>query len=68
MTMPQERTRALRWAGECMREALNTPEVPEELKHQIRMILRHYPSSEDIARRAMHGPKETFRRWLEPED
>lgn len=31
MTMPSERTRALRWAGEFLRDVLASKEVPAEL-------------------------------------
>lgn len=46
MTMPEERTRALRWAGEFLREVRKTEGVPEELKRQAWVILRHTPAPE----------------------
>ena len=51
MTMPHERTRALRFAGEFLRELLNT-DIDPELKRQARLILRHYPSPEEIGTQA----------------
>ena len=55
MTMPSERARALRWAGEFLREALEIAELPEELKRQVKVILRHYPSAAEIAHQAKRG-------------
>ena len=69
MTMPSERARALRWAGEFLREALEVPELPEELKRQVKVILRHYPSAAEIAHQAKRGQAGSVTgRWLEPED
>ena len=52
MTMPHERTRALQWAGEFLREVMQSPECPPALKHQAYMILRHYPEPHSIANEA----------------
>ena len=41
MTMPSERARALRWAGEFLRDVLASREVPAALREQARAILRH---------------------------
>ena len=69
MTMPSERTRALRWAGEFLQEAMEVPELPLELKRQIRTILRHYPSASEIAHQARYGGQAAvIGRWLGPED
>lgn len=74
MTMPSERTRALRWAGEFLREIRTRSDVPEALKSQALVILRHYPEDHDIKRAAGHGlvvlsyngtPAYT---WLAPEE
>ena len=43
MTMPDERSRALRFAGEILQEMLTRDDVPEDLKQQARVTLRHYP-------------------------
>jgi hypothetical protein len=69
MTMPHERTRALRWAGEFLRELSISPAVSEALRHEAGHILRHYPSTQEIQHAAQHlfvkpvigGP------WLGPE-
>ena len=54
MTMPSERARALRWAGEFL-EKLNRidgVDRPDEIKREISTILRHYPSASSIANEA----------------
>ena len=69
MTMPHERTRALRWAGEFLREVMQSPECPPALKHQAYMILRHYPEPHSIAHEARYS--DHARQgvpWLGPED
>ena len=48
MTMPAERARALRWAGEFIRALATAGEISEERKREARVILRHYPSAEEI--------------------
>ena len=48
MTMPYERARALRWAGQLLSELQNCPEVPEENRSRADTILRHYPSTFEI--------------------
>lgn len=49
MTMPSERTRALRWAGEFLREVMGSPErFSEELRREAKVILRHYPMPSEI--------------------
>ena len=70
MTMPNERTRALRWAGEFLAEARRHEGLPEELRRQIPIILRYYPSSLDIAHQARHGddPSGIGGHWLGPEE
>jgi hypothetical protein len=65
MTMPEERTRALRWAGEFLRECRQR-ELPEDLARQIDYILRHYPGPEEIRARAQAG-RGTLGPWLLPE-
>ena len=67
MTMPNERTRALRWVGEFLRECRNQ-DIPEDLAAQIDAILVDYPSSEAIAQAAQNGGKPAFDAWLLPED
>lgn len=56
MTQPGERTRALRWAGESLREARGHEGLPEQLRRQIPRTLRHCPGSLDSsAHQARHG-------------
>ena len=52
MTMPNERARALIWAGEFLREVQMSDTLPETLKTQAHWILRHYPDAGEIARAA----------------
>ena len=52
MTMPNERARALRVAGEVLTELLHAPNLTENQKHQVRWALRHYPSPFEIDRLA----------------
>lgn len=47
MTMPDERARALRFAGEILREMRSRLDVPDDLRQQARFILRHYPEPRD---------------------
>ena len=69
MTMPHERTRALRWAGEFLREVMQSPECSAELKHQAYMIFRHYPEPHSIAHEARYsGYARQGVPWLGPED
>ena len=48
MTMPDERTRALRFAGEVLQEMLTRDDVPADLKQQARVTLRHYPTEQQL--------------------
>ena len=66
MTMPNERTRALRWVGEFLRECRER-ELPEDLARQIDAILEDYPSSEAIAYVAENNMMLSFGPWLSPE-
>jgi hypothetical protein len=66
MTMPDERTRALRYAGEFLRKVSRIDGVPEDLKQQARAILWHYPSTLDIEYQAKYGDDEGGV-WLLPE-
>lgn len=70
MTMPDERARALRFAGEILREMLTRQDVPEDLKRQAKATLRHYPDplqlqwmSEEVSRQPGDGPP-----WLAKEE
>lgn len=60
MTMPIERTRAIRWAREFLVDLLFkdvTPRVPEEIRKRARSILKHYPFDMHIAEAAEKLPK-----------
>jgi len=69
MTRPNERARALRWAGEFLREARRHDGLPEELRCQIPAILRHYSSTLDIEHQVEYGddPCGLGGCWLGPE-
>jgi hypothetical protein len=72
MTMPNERTRALRFAGEVLQEMLKRPDVPEDLKFQARVTLRHYPRPQDLECMVQDVDQLTRSwegvHWLAPED
>jgi hypothetical protein len=69
MTMPKERTRALRLAGELLREVMYSSKCPESLWCQAQTILRHYPSALDIAHQAKQcDPQGRAFCWLGPEN
>ena len=65
MTLPAERTRALRWAWELLCEVQRSPLVPEELRRQARTILRHYPDARELQHAARYDPLVD---WLGPEE
>lgn len=67
MTMPHERTRSLRWAGEFLEEVLRSDTCSEELKRQANVILRHYPDSAEIAHQAKFSQDAGVFAWLGPE-
>ena len=67
MTMPTERTRALRWVGEFLRECRER-ELPEDLALQIDAILEDYPSNQSIAYAADDSSKASCSPWMLPED
>ena len=66
MTTPDERTRALVFAGNLLAELANplkTPGVPESVRESARHVLRHYPDqgyiidiAEQSERGALSGP------------
>lgn len=69
MTMPSERTRALRWAGEFLNELRESGELSEARRREVTSILRHYPNTRDIEHQARYGndPRLGFP-WLAPEE
>lgn len=54
MTMPQERARAMRWAHEILVELRRREDVPQDLRHQAYMTLRHYPDASTIDWMCIH--------------
>jgi hypothetical protein len=50
MTMPEERARALRYVGEILREMRSRPDVPDDLRQQARLTLRHDAEPRDLER------------------
>jgi hypothetical protein len=48
MTMPHERTRALRYGWEYLIELQESNNISEEQRHQVALIVRHYPSAGEI--------------------
>lgn len=48
MTMPHERTRALRYGGEYLIGLQESTNISEEQRHQVGLIVRHYPSGGEI--------------------
>lgn len=68
MTMPNERTRALRWAGEFLQELQAVEGLDPQLKRQAVAILRHYPTKSEIEHWAICSEKDVVgMAWLEPE-
>jgi hypothetical protein len=69
MTMPAERTRALRWAGEFMRELLQSDKIDPAMKREVQVILRHSPSGPEIQAQAQYDRNAAaIYLWLAPED
>ncbi len=72
MTMPDERARALRFAGEILQEIRSRQDVPVDLQQQAQLILRHYPDSQDLQqmiRDVDRLPREILdQHWLAPEN
>lgn len=72
MTMPNERARALRLAGEILRKMLARDDMPENLRCLARVALRHYPDPRELEQmigdidRLPHGFLD--QRWLAPEE
>lgn len=48
MTMPCERTRALRWGWELLLDLKSLDVLERDQQHQIELILTHYPSADEI--------------------
>lgn len=63
MTTPDERTRALRYAGELLKELLVREDVPVDLRNQARGVLRHYPEEWLLHQMAVEWQK-TASPWI----
>lgn len=64
MTMPHERTRAIMATREFLRELMDRdamPNIPDSVRRQALVLLRHYPSASDIAIASMACPN-----WFGP--
>ncbi|MDO8767505.1 MAG: BPSL0761 family protein [Burkholderiaceae bacterium] len=71
MTMPDERTRALRGAGEFLRKVQLGEGFSLEAKREVQYILRHYPADHEIklqARLDAARAKKVGEPWLGPEE
>ncbi len=53
MTMPDERTRALLWAGGFLIELARDTSLPLLVRRRAVVIARHFPTVEDIASMAL---------------
>lgn len=68
MTMPCERTRALRFAGEFLNSIQQDRTMSEAFRNEARHILRHYPSNDEIRRMALESARSSaLYSWLAPE-
>ena len=68
MTMPDERTCALRSAREFLVEVMLSDECPPAFRKEAKAILRHYPSALDIAQQSRrYDPHSSAFCWLGPE-
>lgn len=67
MTLPDERYRAVLWAGRFLQSlsySSETPRVPLKIRQEARSILRHYPGEWDMARAATAAP-DVFQQQME---
>ena len=49
MTMPDERTRALLWAGGFLIEIARDKRLPSDIRRSAVVIARHFPTIEDVS-------------------
>jgi hypothetical protein len=60
MTMPDERTRAVVYAREFMRDLLDpkkTPRIPRYIRERASRCLRHFPGDYDLDKAAEAVPR-----------
>lgn len=50
MSTPEERARAVVWAGALLVQISRDGNLPLELRRQATVIARHFPTIEDVAR------------------
>lgn len=55
MTMPDERARALVWAGGFLVELARDKTLPIEIRKRAVVIARHFPTLEDVGMMALSG-------------
>lgn len=53
MTMPDERTRALLWAGSFLIELARNDSLPLNVRRRAVVIARHFPTIEDVSAMAL---------------
>lgn len=53
MTMPDERTRALIWAGGFLIELARDKRLPLDVRRQAVVIARHFPTIEQVSSMAL---------------
>lgn len=63
MTMPDERTRALVWAGAFLVELARNKTLPYEVRRTAVFVARHYPTLADIV---FMGFADTLRPFVTP--
>lgn len=60
MTMPNERTRAMVWAGAFLRELARNTRLPAEVRRTAVFVARHYPTVMDIVGMAAADERRPF--------
>lgn len=53
MTMPDERTRSLLWAGGFLIELARDKRLPLDVRRSAVVIARHFPTIEDVSHMAL---------------
>lgn len=48
VTTPDERARALVWAGGLLLELVNDARIPDDVRRRAKAIARHFPCIEDL--------------------
>lgn len=48
MTIPEERTRSLRFAHQTMREIVDDEQAPQEWRDKVAALLARYPSPQEV--------------------